>query len=95
MLVSPVADNPALLRSGMRDTSCMKAHVVKWGVFSSLFFLLATLLRGRGGHGCLDDWGSCFLLLLFQRFCLSSWSSSSCCFVMSHVFAVDSGMSFC
>jgi hypothetical protein len=42
--------------SGRRgDTSCMKAHVVKWGVFLLLFFLLAAFLQGRGGHGCLED----------------------------------------
>lgn len=31
------------------DTSCMKAHDVKWNLFLCLFFLLAASLRGRGG----------------------------------------------
>ena len=45
-----------MLCTGWRDdTSCMKAYFVKWGVFLLLFFLLAVFLRGRGGHGCLEN----------------------------------------
>lgn len=43
-----------LLRIGLRDdTSCMKAHVVKWGEFLLYVLFLAAPLRGRVRHGCL------------------------------------------
>lgn len=76
----------------MADTSCMKAHVVKWGVFLSYVFLLATFLRSRIGHGWLEDR---LFASPFCGFCSSSWLSSSCGFVRNHVLAVAAGMSLC
>lgn len=37
------------------DTSCMKAPYVKGDVFAVVFSLSRAILRGRGGHGCLED----------------------------------------
>jgi hypothetical protein len=70
----------------------MKAHLVKGSVFTVVFSFSRAVLGGRGGHGCLDN-----RLFAFHPcgFVLSSGFSSSCGFVMNHVFAVLSGMSLC
>jgi hypothetical protein len=52
-------------------------------------------LRGRGGHGCLENRVLDFSFLASLSFACPSGSSSSCVFVMNHGFAVASGMSLC
>jgi len=70
----------------------MKAHVVKGNVFAVVFSLSGAFLRGRGGHGWLDNRS---LASPSCGFCSSFRSSSSCVFVMNHVFAVAAGMGLC
>lgn len=73
------------------DTSCMKAHVVKWACFCCCFSFSRVstrpcLVRLFGGSSfCIS-----FLGVLSFVF---GWLSML--FVMNHVFAVASGMSLC
>ncbi len=70
----------------------MKARVVKFDVFLSLFFPLAVIRQGRGWHGWLEDRVFAFPFLAFLSFV---FGGLVLLFVVNHVFAVESGMSLC
>ncbi len=75
-----------------RDTSCMKAHVVKFDVFLSLFFPLAVFRQGRGWRNCFENRNFAFFLPGVLSFVFGGLVML---FVMNHIFAVRSGMSLC